>query len=91
LRIIIKSFRTVEKTASPSGIFKNTTVFSTASSKKFFLSCYEIEHPMAGNWKDCQNLSKENLFTIARHSGAKKARLGALFGSRLMENRGGKA
>jgi hypothetical protein len=58
---------------------------------EWFLSCYEIEHPMAKDRKECQNLSTQNLFTIARHSSAKNARLGALFNPRLMGNRGGKA
>ena len=55
------------------------------------LSCYKIEHPMANDRKDCKDFSKQNLFTISRHSGAKNARLGALFGSRQMENGGRKA
>jgi hypothetical protein len=50
--------------------------------KKGGMSCYEIEHPTDGNREECQNFSKENLFTDLRHSGTKKARLGALVGSR---------
>ena len=54
-------------------------------------SCYEIEHPIDRNRKECQNLSIQNLFTISRQSGAKKTRFGAWFNPRRMENRGGKA
>ena len=54
-------------------------------------SCYEIEHPTANNRKECQNFSKQNLFTDSRQSGAKKTRLGALFNPREMKNRGRKA
>ena len=66
------------------------SVFSTVQ-HEFFLSCYEIEHPMANNRKECQYFSKQNLFTDSRQSGAKKARSGALFNPRQMEKRGGKA
>ncbi len=59
--------------------------------EKRFSNCYEIEHSTAKDWKDCQNFSKQNLFTITRQSSAKKARLGALFIPRYIENRGGKA
>ena len=56
-----------------------------------YLSCYEIEHPIDRNRKECQIFSTQNLFTISRQSSAKNARLGALFNPRLMGNRGGKA
>ena len=59
--------------------------------EKRFLSCYEIEHPTPNYRKECQNLSKKNLFTIARHSSAKKARKGALLNPRQIKNRGEKA
>ena len=59
--------------------------------EKRFLSCYEIEHPTPNYRKECQNLSKKNLFTIARHSSAKKARKGALLNPRQIKNREGKA
>jgi hypothetical protein len=55
------------------------------------LNGYKIEHPIANDRKDCKNFSKQNLFTIARHSSAKKARLGALSNPRQMENGGRKA
>ena len=50
--------------------------------KKGGMSCYEIEHPTDGNREECQDFSKENLFTDLRQSGTKMARTGALFGSR---------
>ena len=50
--------------------------------EKRFSNCYEIEHSTAKDWKDCQNFSKQNLFTISRHSSAKKTRSGALLNSR---------
>ena len=59
--------------------------------EKRFSNCYEIEHSTAKDWKDCQNFSKQNLFTNPRHSGAKKTRLVALFSPCRIENRGGKA
>ena len=59
--------------------------------KKVFLSCYEIEHPMDRNRKGCQYFSKQNLFTVARQSSAKKARMGSFFNPHQIENRGGKA
>jgi hypothetical protein len=59
--------------------------------KQIILSCYEIEHPIAYNWKDCQYFSKQNLFTVARQSSAKKARMGAFFNPYQIENRGEKA
>jgi hypothetical protein len=74
---------------SASGIFKKR--YRLFNRTKRFLSCYEIEHPMAKDRKECQNLSTQNLFTISRQSSAKNACLGALFNPRLMGNRGGKA
>ena len=69
--------------------------WKTEKNKKYrnvvYLSCYEIEHPIANNRKDCQNFSKQNLFTIARQSSANNAHTGVLFYHRQMENREGKA
>ena len=68
-----------------------STLKGSPHAVEIFLSCYEIEHPMAKNRKDCQYFSKQNLFTILRQSGAKMARKGALFSLRQMKNRGWKA
>jgi hypothetical protein len=51
----------------------------------------ETENSTDRNRKDCKNLSKQNLFTVARQSGAKNARLAAWPNTRRMEKRGGKA
>ena len=102
MRKIIRA--TVEKTLKasplnsrrserPAGITAEgtSTLKGSPHAVEIFLSCYEIEHPMAKDRKECQIFSTQNLFTISRQSGAKNARLGALFNPRLMGNRGGKA
>jgi hypothetical protein len=46
---------------------------------------------MDRNWNGCQYFSKQNLFTVARQSSAKNARMGAFFNPHQIENRGEKA